>query len=108
MIEETLTTPIHKVVDTTQIWRKMKMTIDGRGPKMEKIRASRVIAKILQSRKKCERTLISVVTFYTKKYLVNFFPFMFITSFLPGGLEETNFDTKKRFNMMHCYIETSE
>ena len=63
MIEETLTTPIHKVVDTTQIWRKMKMTIDGRGPKMEKIRASRVIAKIPQSRKKCERTLISVVTF---------------------------------------------
>ena len=52
MIEETLTTPIHKVVETTQIWRKMKIRMEGRGPTMEKIAASTVMAKMPQSRNK--------------------------------------------------------
>ena len=69
MMEETLTTPIHKVVETTQTCRKMKIIIDGRGPYTEKNKASRVIAKIPQSRKRCARTLMSDVTLNRKVIL---------------------------------------
>ena len=50
--EETLTTPIHRVIEVTNIWRKMKIKIEGRGPKIEKKNASRDMTKIPRSQKK--------------------------------------------------------
>ena len=50
--EETLTTPIHRVIEATYICRKIKIKIEGRGPKIENENASRDMTKIPRSQKK--------------------------------------------------------
>ena len=52
MKDETLMTPIQRVIEMTNIWRKMKINIDGRGPKIENINDSKDITRIPKSQKK--------------------------------------------------------
>ena len=52
MKDETLMTPIQRVIEMTNIWRKMKINTDGRGPKIENINDSKDITRIPKSQKK--------------------------------------------------------
>ena len=52
MKEETLMTPIQRVIEMTNIWRKMKINTDGRGPKIENKKNSKDITRIPKSQKK--------------------------------------------------------